>query len=64
MPTGGPVFSIASRRRRPKAKSRPAPIPDEDHSITPKKQTGPKKKHVYVRKEFPETWLWTEEMVK
>ena len=23
-----------------------------------------KKKSVYVRKEFPETWLWTEEMVK
>ena len=28
---------------------------------TPKE---PKKKSVYVRKEFPETWLWTEEMVK
>ena len=23
-----------------------------------------KRKPVYVRKEFPETWLWTEEMVK
>ena len=24
----------------------------------------PKKKSVYVRTEFPETWLWTEEMIK
>ena len=28
------------------------------------KSQEPKKKSVYVRKEFPETWLWTEEMVK
>ena len=28
------------------------------------KSQQPKKKSVYVRKEFPETWLWTEEMVK
>lgn len=28
------------------------------------KSQEPKKNSVYVRKEFPETWLWTEEMVK
>ena len=34
-------------------------------SITPtKKPKEPNKKSVYVRKEFPETWLWTEEMVR
>jgi len=33
--------------------------------INPKtKSQEPSKKSVYVRKEFPETWLWTEEMVK
>ena len=34
----------------------------EDHDETESQE--PKKKSVYVRKEFPETWLWTEEMVK
>ena len=34
----------------------------EDHDETGSQE--PKKKSVYVRKEFPETWLWTEEMVK
>ena len=29
-----------------------------------KKRKQNKRKPVYVRKEFPETWLWTEEMVK
>ena len=33
-------------------------------SIEKAKSQEPKKKSVYVRKEFPETWLWTEEMVK
>ena len=33
-------------------------------SIEEVKSQEPKKKSVYVRKEFPETWLWTEEMVK
>lgn len=28
------------------------------------KSQEPKRKSVYVRKEFPEAWLWTEEMVK
>ena len=34
----------------------------EDHDETESQE--PKKKSVYVRNEFPETWLWTEEMVK
>lgn len=29
-----------------------------------KKNKDPKKKPLYIRKEFPETWLWTEQMVK
>ena len=29
-----------------------------------RKQDGERKPVVNVRKEFPETWLWTEEMVK
>ena len=41
----------------------------EDTSIksdtdTPKVQKGSGTKSVKVRKEFPETWLWTEEAVK
>ena len=31
---------------------------------TPKVQKGSGTKSVKVRKEFPETWLWTEEVVK
>ena len=31
---------------------------------TGKKQQGTKWKPLNVRKEFPETWLWTEEVVK
>lgn len=41
--------------------------PDGDFESEDRDETGsqePKKKSVYVRKEFPETWLWTEEMVK
>lgn len=30
----------------------------------PAKNKPTKKKPVYVRKEFPETWLWTEKMVE
>ena len=36
-------------------------VEDADDTFTSQK---PKKKSVYVRKQFPETWLWTEEMVK
>ena len=36
-----------------------------DDDVSPvKKRKQNKRKPVYVRKEFPETWLWTEEMVK
>lgn len=41
--------------------------PDGGFESEDRDETGsqePKKKSVYVRKEFPETWLWTEEMVK
>ena len=41
------------------------PLAPKAPSITPtKKPKEPKKKSVYVRKEFPETWLWTEQMVR
>ena len=33
-------------------------------SGSPNKKQETKKKPVKVRKEFPETWLWMEEMVK
>ena len=41
------------------------PVPD-GRSVTSaeKKTKQPKKKPLNVRKEFPETWLWTDEMVK
>ena len=32
--------------------------------VTSKKKQGSKRKPVRVRKEFPETWLWTEEVIK
>jgi len=35
---------------------------DGDNIIT--KQSSTKRKPVNVRKEFPETWLWTEQVVK
>lgn len=44
--------------------SGPAAPPPIGRSIKKAKSQEPKKKSVYVRKEFPETWLWTEEMVK
>ena len=37
-------------------------IGDGDTVIT--KQSSTKRKPVNVRKEFPETWLWTEQVVK
>ena len=37
-------------------------ISDGDTIIT--KQSSTKRKPVNVRKEFPETWLWTEQVVK
>ena len=36
----------------------------ESDTDTPKVQKGSGTKSVKVRKEFPETWLWTEEAVK
>lgn len=42
----------------------PGAPPPIGRSIEMAKSQEPKKKSVYVRKEFPETWLWTEEMVK
>lgn len=46
----------------------PAGPPSPDGRTTNRKTENqreePKKKPLYVRKEFPETWLWTEEMVK
>lgn len=44
--------------------SGPGAPPPIGRSIDKAKSQEPKKKSVYVRKEFPETWLWTEEMVK
>ena len=38
--------------------------PPAGGSISPKNKQQTKRKTVNVRKEFPETWLWTEEMVK
>jgi len=57
-------------RRNGGGRSTPAqqgPVPDGRGRVTaaekkPSKQ--PKKKPLNVRKDFPETWLWTEEMVK
>ena len=40
-----------------------SPSPD-GRTIEGKKNKEPKKKPVYIRKEFPETWLWTEQTVK
>ena len=37
---------------------------DDGGRVTPKKKQGSKRKPVRVRKEFPETWLWTEEVIK
>ena len=47
----------------------PDPDMEEDALIesdtdTPKVQKGSGTKSVKVRKEFAETWLWTEEVVK
>ena len=52
---GGPQ-PVALRQSAPKGLER---------SISRKTESQkPKKKALYVRKEFPETWLWTEEIVK
>lgn len=62
-------FSVAGEVHGPAG----AAGPDQVESVPQNKRTSinPKaksqessKKSVYVRKEFPETWLWTEEMVK
>ena len=41
-----------------------SPLSAVDVVSPDKKRKQNKRKPVYVRKEFPETWLWTEEMVK
>ena len=56
---------FSSRESGPESSPESSPESDfasEDHDETESQE--PKKKSVYVRKEFPETWLWTEEMVK
>lgn len=53
----GPMFAETSSLRLDNVG------PDDDVSPDKKRKQN-KRKPVYVRKEFPETWLWTEEMVK
>ena len=61
-PGGGRrVMEFSSRRSRPEF---PPRVGDSSNRKTVNQRKEPKKKSVNVRKEFPETWLWTEEMVK
>lgn len=60
----GLPFGFSSLSQRPVLMRYSAPKSSE-RRISPKIESQkPKKKSLYVRKEFPETWLWTEEMVK
>ena len=62
-PSGGRSFMVSSRRRfRPRQPQLPRPT---DSGRQPsKKQNKSRQKPGYVRKEFAETWLWSEELVK
>ena len=64
----GLPISFSSRRGRPRplAMIRRLSAPkSSERSNSPKTESQkPMKKSLSVRKEFPETWLWTEEMVK
>ena len=53
-----------NRRPQPLASLFAGPEPPERSVSRKTESQKSKKKSVYVRKEFPETWLWTEEMVK
>ena len=55
-------YRFNSRESIPGSSGPDGGFASEDHDETESQE--PKKKSVYVRKEFPETWLWTEEMVK
>ena len=55
---GVPLWAIANPGIQPSMKR----TGDGDTIIT--KQSSTKRKPVNVRKEFPETWLWTEQVVK
>lgn len=58
-------FSLGSGGSGPGPVAESAAPENTRTDINPKtKSQEPSKKSVYVRKEFPETWLWTEEMVK
>ncbi|KAM7438496.1 A-macroglobulin receptor [Porites harrisoni] len=61
-PSGGGGFMVSSRRRfRPRQPQLPRPT---DSGRQPsKKQNKSRQKPGYVRKEFAETWLWSEELV-
>ena len=52
-------------RRGPSGESFNRGVDDSEAEKRPRPEKKPaKKKPVYVRKEFPETWLWTEKMVE
>ena len=64
----GPYMAEIGVSRRVQVDSAPDFLsssgPPAGGSISPKNKQQTKRKTVNVRKEFPETWLWTEEMVK
>ena len=57
------MFGGSIGGRQQERQGLPGPVA-EAGPPTNKKPKEPKQKSVFVRKEFPETWLWTEEMVK
>ena len=62
--SAGPLFLLSSRPQPPANIRLSAPKSSEKIINRKTESQKPKKKSLYVRKEFPETWLWTEEMVK
>ena len=60
----GLPFLFSSRPQPPAMIRLSAPKSSKTRNSLKTESQKPKKKSLYVRKEFPETWLWTEEMVK
>ena len=58
---GGPFMAYIGG---PSLAGLPRPHGRNSNQKTVNRRKEAKKKSVNVRKEFPETWLWTEEMVK
>lgn len=56
--------TVGVRRGGRRGQQGPVPASRSSSGSATKKPAKPQKKSLYLRKEFPETWLWTEEMVK